>query len=297
MPTSQGPLLPRRRLGVELKKLREEAKLRLDDVASALMISSSKLSRLENGQGIPQQRDVRDLINFYQVADTSLAERLMRLTREGRRQGWWKDYSDVVPEHLDAYLALESGASVIRSFVPTILPGLLQTEDYARALLREVMPRHSYKEVDQLVQIRLRRKQFLLRAEEPLRLLAVVDESVLRRVVGSKDIMRRQFEALTELSELPNVTVQIFPFNAGAHEAMMGSFTVFQFADDVDRDVVDVESHLGDRYLEQESHVLLYLRIFDSVSHRSLEPAPSRDLIRQIIQTYSRSKDGEWEAQ
>jgi transcriptional regulator with XRE-family HTH domain len=294
VPTSQGPLLPRRRLGVELKKLREEARLRLDDVATQLMISNSKLSRLENGQGIPQQRDVRDLINFYEVAGTALAERLMRWTREGRRQGWWKDYPDVVDELLDAYLAMESGASVMRSFAPTVLPGLLQTEAYARALLREIKPRHSDKEVDQLVQIRLRRKELLSRAEEPLRLHAVIDESVLHRVVGSTEIMRLQLAALIESSKPPNVTVQVFPFAAGAHEAMMGMFTVFQFADDIDRDVVDVESHLGYRYLEQESHVLLYLRIFDSVSHKSLEPIPSRDFIHQIAQDYSRSGgDGE----
>lgn len=293
MPTSQGPLLPRRRLGVELKKLREVAKLRLDEVATHLMISNSKLSRLETGQGIPQQRDVRDLINFYEVAGTPLAERLMRWTREGRRQGWWKDYSHVVGETLDAYLALESGASVRRSFMPTVLPGLLQTEDYARALLRELLPRHTDKEVDQLVKIRLRRKELLLRAEEPVRLLAVIDESVLHRIVGSKDIMRHQLEVLSELSKLPNVVVQVFPFDAGAHEATMGTFTVFQFADDIDRDVVVVEYHLGNRFFEQESHVLLYLRIFDDVSHRSLEPPASRDLIHQIIQVHSHPEKGE----
>ena len=293
VPTGQGPLLPRRRLGVELRKLREEAKLRLDDVATQLMISSSKLSRLENGQGIPQQRDVRDLINFYQVAGTPMAERLMRWTREGRRQGWWMDFSDVVGEALDAYLAMESGASVMRSFAPTILPGLLQTENYARALLRELFPRRSNKDVEQLVKIRLRRKEHLLRADEPLRLLAVIDEATLRRIVGSKDIMREQLEALIKFSRLPNVALQVFPFAAGAHEAMTGMFTVFQFADDIDRDVVDVESHLGDRYLEQESHVLLYLRIFDSVSHRSLDPAASREFIHQVFQIYPTPKDGE----
>jgi transcriptional regulator with XRE-family HTH domain len=228
VPISQGPLLPRRRLGVELKKLREDAKLRLDDVANQLMISNSKLSRLENGQGIPQLRDVRDLINFYQVAGTPLAERLMRWTREGRRQGWWHDYSNVLDEQTDAYLALESGASVMRTFAPTVLPGLLQTEDYARALLRETKPRHTDKEVDQLVQVRLRRQQLFLHAEEPLRLLAVVDESVLHRVVGSKEVMRHQLETLIELSRLPNVTIQVFPFDAGAHEGMIGTFNVIQ---------------------------------------------------------------------
>ena len=296
MPTSEGPLLPRRRLGVELKTLRERAKLRLDEVATQLMISNSKLSRLETGQGIPQPRDVRDLINLYQVNDTPLAEQLMRWTREGRRQGWWKDYLHVVGEHLDAYLALESGASVIRSFT-TVLPGLLQTEHYARALLREILPRHTGPEIDQLVEIRLRRKEILLRAEEPARLLAVVDESALRRVVGSTDIMCHQLEMLIEWSKLPNVVVQVFPFEAGANEAIMGSiFAIFQFADDIDRDVVSIESHLGHRYLEQESQVLLHLRIFDSVSHRSLEPPASRDLIRQIIQSYPTPEKGEYTA-
>ncbi|MGH3785246.1 MAG: helix-turn-helix domain-containing protein [Pseudonocardiaceae bacterium] len=298
MPTSQGPLLARRRLGVELRNLREEAKLRLDDVATQLMISSSKLSRLENGQSIPQQRDVRDLINFYQVAGTPLAERLVRWTREGRRQGWWMDdtTSHVVGEPLDTYLALESGASVMRSFEPAVLPGLLQTADYARALLRELQPRHTDTELDPLVKIRLRRKELLLRTEEPSRLLAVVDECTLRRVVGSKDIMRHQLEALIKFSQRPNVTLQVFPFDAGAHEAMTAKFTVFQFADDLDRDVVHLESHLGDRYLEQESYVLRYLRIFDSVSHRSLEPAASREFIHQTIQVYFTTKDGEREA-
>jgi len=292
VPTSEGPLLPRRRLGDELKTLREQAKLRLEEVATQLMISNSKLSRLETGQGIPQPRDVRDLINLYQVNGTHLAEQLMRWTREGRRQGWWKDYPHGVGEQLDAYLALESGASVMRSFT-TVLPGLLQTEDYARALLRELLPRHPDQEVDQLVQIRLRRKEVLLRAEEPVRLLAVVDESALRRVVGSTDIMCHQLEMLIELSRLPNVVVQVFPFEAGANEAITGMFNIFQFADDIDRDVVTVESHLGHRYLEQESQVLLHLRIFDSVSHRSLEPPASRDLIRQIIQSYPTPEKGE----
>ena len=292
MPTSEGPLLPRRRLGVELKTLREQAKLRLDEVATQLMISNSKLSRLETGQGIPQPRDVRDLINFYQVNDTPLAERLMRWTREGRRQGWWKDYAHVVGE-ADAHLALESGAAVMRFFVPTVLPGLLQTEHYARALLRELLPRHTDHEVDQSVQIRLRRKEIIFRAEEPVRLLTVIDEAALRRVVGSTETMRHQLEMLIEWSKLPNVVVQIFPFDAGANEAMTGMFSIIQFADDIDRDVVSVESHLGHRYLEQESQVLLHLRMFDSVSHQSLEPLASRDLIRQILQSYPTPEKGE----
>jgi transcriptional regulator with XRE-family HTH domain len=295
VPSSQGPLIPRRRLGVELRKLREDAKLRLDEVANQLMISNSKLSRLENGQGIPQMRDVRDLINFYQVAGTPLAERLMRWARDGRRQGWWRDYSDVVPDHLDTYLALESGASVIRSFAPNVIPSLLQTDQYARALITELKPIHTDIEVDQLIEISLRRKELLARAEEPLRLLAVLDEAVLRRIVGSKDIMRDQLESLIEFSELSNVTILVLPFEAGAHQAITGMFNVLQFGNDLDRDVVDVESHLGHRYLEHEHDVLLYLRMFDGVSHRSLESEESRDLIRQIIKAYSPSEDAEWE--
>jgi hypothetical protein len=280
MPSPQGPLLPRRRLGAELKRLRGGRTL--DEVAADTLISTSKLSRLENGQGVPQPRDIRDLINFY-GADRSTSERLRRWMNEGRRQAWWREYSDVLPESVDPFLDYESGASVIRTYASMVLPGLLQTEGYAVQVLQAVSPHLSGAEIAKLVEVRLRRQQILL-DDDPTRLLAVVDEAAIRRVAstGSEDDARTQLLHLREISRRKNVSLRVLPLDAGLHPGVMGNFTVFQFSDDIDRDVVSVEGHTADRYLEEQSSVLTYLRLFDSISPLALDNADSRDLLARL---------------
>ena len=287
MPSPQGPLLPRRRLGAELKRLRGTRTL--DDVADETLISTSKLSRLENGQGVPQPRDIRDLINFY-GADRATAERIRRWAAEGRHQAWWKEYSDVIRESLDPFLDYESGASLIRTYVPMVLPGLLQTEAYATRLLTTLHPQWTAEHVAKLVQVRLRRQEILIAGSDATRLLAVVDEAAVRRALAmdSSADAREQLEHLSEMSKRRNVSVRILPLTAGLHAGMDGRFAVFQFSDDIDRDVVHIETLGGDRYLEEPSSVLEYIRLFDAVTQRSLDNPESRDLLTRLVDSLPR---------
>jgi hypothetical protein len=283
MPSPQGPLLPRRRLGAELRRLRGDRTL--DDVAAETLISTSKHSRLENGQGVPQPRDIRDLIEHYGV-DRATADRLRRWMNEGRRQAWWREYSDVLDESLDVFLDYESGASVIRIYQPLVLPSLLTTEAYATRLLTLVNPHRTTEEVAKLVQVRLRRQQILFTDDaDATRLLAVIDEAAIRRALstGSPAEARAQLLHLREVSERPNVSLRILPFDAGLHPGVLGMFIVFQFADNIDRDVVNIEMQSGDRYLEEQSSVLEYLRLFDSVTHRALDETGSRQMLTQLV--------------
>jgi transcriptional regulator with XRE-family HTH domain len=288
MAAAEGPLLHRRRLGVELRRLRDGRTL--EEVADATLISTSKLSRMENGQGVPQPRDIRDLITYYEV-DNATAERLRRWANAGRRQAWWKEYSDVLTQPLDAYLDFESGASTIRAYAATVIPGLLQTADYGRHLLSGLSPTRSEEQVQRLLEMRERRQELLHTGDEPTRLIAIIDEAVLHRRIGSDAIMHAQLEQLCTLSRRRNISIQILPFSAGVHAGLMGMFTVFQFADDIDRDIVSIETHSGDRYLEEQSSVLEYLRIFDSVSNRALDHDDSRAMMTHLLSSFTPLKD------
>jgi hypothetical protein len=283
MPPPQGPLLPRRRLGAELRRLRGDRTL--DEVAAETLISTSKLSRLENGQGVPQPRDIRDLTNFYE-ADRATAERLRRWMNDGRRQAWWREYSEVISDSFDVFLDYESGASVIRTYMPLVLPGLLQTETYARRLIGAVVPGFTAEQVEKVVQLRLRRQAILVNDEDATRLMAVIDEAAIHRALfmGSDAEAREQFEHLRTISLRRNVSVRILPLAAGLHSAVMNNFTVFQFAEDIDRDVVHIELQPGDYYLEQQSRVLEHLRLFDTVAHRALDNPHSRDLLTRLVE-------------
>lgn len=283
MPSPQGPLLPRRRLGAELRRLRGDRTL--ESVAAETLISTSKLSRLETGQGVPQPRDIRDLINFY-GAERGAAERIRRYMNEGRRQAWWKEYSAVLSESVDTFLDYESGASVIRIYAPMVLPGLLQTGPYARRLLTTLYPHYRPEEVNNLVEVRLRRQETVLRTgDDATRLIAVIDEAALRRARAMSDgeDAKAQLMHIHGISRRRNVSIQVLPLDAGLHAGVMGIFTVFQFADDIDRDIVSVETHSGDRYLEEQSSVLEYLRLFDAVAHRALDIDESRELLDTLI--------------
>ncbi len=284
MPSPQGPLLPRRRLGTELKRLRGNKTL--DEVAADTLISTSKLSRLENGQGVPQQRDIRDLIDYYE-ADRITGDRIRRWMTEGRRQAWWKEYSDVIRDTADTLFDFESGASVIRVYSPTLLPGLLQTEAYARRLMATLYPNYTASQVDKIVEIRQRRQQILLSdADDASHLQAVVDEAaVLRaRAAGTDDDARTQLGHLHDISRRRNVSIRILPLTAGLHAGVMGLFEIYQFSSDIDRDIVHIETHTGDRFLEEQSSVLEYLRLFDAVSHRALDNDQSRDLLTRLVE-------------
>ncbi len=284
MPT-HGPVVPRRRLGDELRRLREEAGLLLEDVAAQLECSTSKISRLETGKGIPRARDVRDMLDAYGVSDRAVRDRLMRWVREGQQQGWWSEFSDVlqpdtlVPGFLDRFLALESDATAIMEFQQSVVPGLLQTRAYAHAVISLFYERFDPAQVDRLVEVRLQRETGLTRGESPQRFHAVIDEGVLRREVGGAEVMRGQLRALLRTARRRNVSIQVLPFSAGLQLAAAGSFSVFQYEDAADRDVVILESHKGITYLEGESDVALYEQIFAAARREALTVNESAEVI------------------
>jgi transcriptional regulator with XRE-family HTH domain len=279
VPSSEGPLLHRRRLGTELRRLRGDRTL--DEVAEATLISTSKLSRLENGQGVPQPRDIRDLVNYYEL-DAQTADRLRRWASAGRSQAWWREYTGALPAGVDTYVDYESGASTIRSYAAALVPPLLQTEAYASELYK-VLPAIKSEETARRVQeVRARRQQLLVESEDAPQLIFVLDEAVLRRPFGSPDVVREQLDHLHTVSRQRNVSLRVVPFTGGLHAGLLGLFTILQYADDRDRDVVAVESHTGERLLEQPSSVLEYLRIFDAITRKALGHDESRALIAEI---------------
>ncbi|MGH4018915.1 MAG: helix-turn-helix domain-containing protein [Pseudonocardiaceae bacterium] len=288
MSPTHGPIVPRKRLGTELKRLRDESDRTLDEVAHTLMISTSKLSRLENAQGSPQARDVRDLAVYYEVAETALGERLMRWAREGRRQGWWADYDEVIHrnESFDTYLAYETEATIARVYTIPYVTGLLQTADYTRALTSAMWRWNTDKEVDRLVQVRLRRQQGLTHREglPPLELRAILHESCLTQFVGSAEIMRAQLETLLKApSMFPKVDLRVLPASAEPHQMNTCTWSYFMFSDSLDRDVVHLETHAGYRHIESDEQVKRYDRGFEELSRHSLIPEESNDLIRSVL--------------
>lgn len=279
MASPEGPLLHRRRLGVELRKLRGERTL--EEVADATLISTSKLSRLEKGQGVPQPRDIRDLVAYYELG-AATADRLRRWASAGRSQAWWREHSAVMPANLDTYLDYESGASTIRAYASALVPPLLQTAGYAAAVHRGFWPMMSDETVRRRDEIRERRQAILTAPDAAPRLIILLDEAVLHRPVGTPDDMRTQLDHLEAASRRKNISLTVVPFSAGVHAGLKGAFIVLQFADDIDRDIVAIESHNAERFLEQQSNVLEYLRMFDSISHTALDHDESRALIAEI---------------
>jgi transcriptional regulator with XRE-family HTH domain len=287
MPPIRGPAVPRRRLGAELRRLREDAGLLIEDVAAALECSTSKISRLENGKGIPKIRDVRDMLTRYGITDSRLRERLLGWARAGQQQGWWQEFSDVMqqdaPLRLDTVLALETDASRSLAFQVSLVHGLLQTEAYARAVIQMILPQLTPYDVNRLVQVRLRRQQVLYRDEAPLELRHVLDEAVLWRPIGGHRVLAEQLKRILHDTKRPNITVRVLPFEAGVHQAVVGSFEITEFTDKVDHDVVSVESLTGNTFLESDEDVAKYMQAFYNVTERALSPAQSANLIESVL--------------
>jgi transcriptional regulator with XRE-family HTH domain len=284
MAAPHSPIGSRRRLGAELRRLRLKVGLTLDEVAERMTCSTSKISRLETGKGVPKVPDVRELMRIYGVTSDTEQDMLLRLVHDGREHGWWEPLTDgLAPERfmMDAparYAALETEAAEVRAFEVAHLHGLVQTPDYTRAVLDAILFEQGPKEIERLVELRRRRQQALYDREDPLRLHVVLDESSLHRVVGSPALMGGQLRHLLELSERDNVTIQVLPFSAGFHRALAGPFVVLRFPPGA-ADVVFIEGHAGDRYLESQADVDLYNNVFADVTRRALPPNRSRDLI------------------
>jgi transcriptional regulator with XRE-family HTH domain len=281
-----GPLGPRRAIAAVLKQLREDSGKLLNAVAEELMISTSKLSRLENAQGKPQPRDVRDLSRYYGIEGTALAEKLQRWVAAAQRPGWWTDYDDAVVGGLAAHLAYEADATVERAYTIPFVPTLLQTADYAGAIFRN-MEHRSEDEVRQLVMdFRVRRQEVLSHRDglDPLKLVAVTHESALRQTVGSPQILRDQLDALVERSWAPNVSLHVLPFAVGPVFTMTCMYAYFEYehADDLEQDVVHIETHAGFFSIDNPGKVAEYRTWHDALVRASLSEDDSRRFICSI---------------
>ena len=287
MVAPNSPIGSRRRLGAELRRLRSKSGLTLDEVAEKMTCSTSKISRLETGKAIPKLPDISELMRIYGVASDTERDMLLRLVRDGRQHGWWEPFTDgVQPERfvLDSparYPALENDATAIHSFDIAFLHGLLQTEDYARAVFRAMLPHHSDDEIEQLVTLRVKRQDAVRRTEpRPLEVQVVLDEAVLARPAGGPDVMAAQLAHLCELAELSNVRIQVLPFAVSVLRAHAGRFVLLDIPEALGSDIVYVEGGAGEAYLNQESDVELYREVFADLVRHALPPAESVAAIR-----------------
>ena len=277
-----GPTVRRMLVGAQLRRLRTEAGLSRDQAGEAIRASEWKIHRLENGQVGFKERDIIDLLRLYGVTDPDEVAAFLLLTREANDPGWWQHYGDVLPRWFRTYVDLESAATLIRTYEGQFIPGLLQTDDYMRAVVQGAHLAESAEEVGRRVRLRLAR-QTLLTREQPPRLWAVVDEAAMRRPVGGREVMRGQLERLIEATKLPNVTLQILPFDVGAHPAMVGSFSVLRFPEEELPDVVYLEHLTSALYLNKPEEVDQYLHVMESICVQAAPPDQTVALLDQIL--------------
>jgi transcriptional regulator with XRE-family HTH domain len=281
-PAGGGPKVQRLLVGAKLRRLRTDIGLSREEAAEAIRASAWKIHRLENGQVGFKQRDLIDLLALYQVTDPDEVDELLTLAREANVPGWWQHYGDVLPPWFRTYVDLESAATMIRTYEGMFVPGLLQTDDYMRAVIQGAHLEEPPEEVGRKVRLRMAR-QILLTREHPPRLWAVVDEAALRRPVGGPAVMKGQLQRLLEATELPNVTLQILPFDAGAHAAMVGSFSVLRFPDQELPDVVYLEHISGASYLNKPDEVDQYLHVMESICVRAAAPDQTVELLEKLL--------------
>ena len=275
--TTRTPTGRRRRLGAELRRLREAAGLTIDRVAEELECSPSKVSRIETGQVSATPRDVRDMLGLYGVEDARL-EAMVQVAREARQRGWWQKFVDV-PDGVPAYVGLETAATSIDVYMALLVPALLQTPDYARAVIAAVRPDLPRSEIDRRVELRLRR-QDLLGQERPPLMRVLLDDTVLRRPVGGPAVMAAQRRRLLADADRPAVTIQVLEAGAGAHAGMDGPFTIFGFPAPAERDVVALDSAADALYLEDAEDVARYRRVFELLLPAARSPEDSAAIIR-----------------
>jgi hypothetical protein len=270
-------------VGTQLRRLRTEAGLSREQAGEAIRASEWKIHRLENGQVGFKERDMIDLLRLYGVTEPTEVAEFVALAREANSPGWWQHYGDVLPPWFRTYVDLESVATLIRTYEGQFIPGLLQTDDYMRAVVQGAHLDESSEEVGRRVRLRMAR-QTLLTGEQPPRLWAVVDEAAMRRPVGGREVMRSQMERLIEAAKLPNVTLQVLAFDAGAHPAMVGSFSVLRFPEEELPDVVYLEHLTSALYLNKPEEVDQYLHVMESICVRAAPPDQTVALLHQIME-------------
>jgi hypothetical protein len=277
-----GPVALRIMLGSQLRKLRDTAGVSRGQAGYEIRSSESKISRMELGKVGFKERDVADLLTLYGMTEGEERERLLALARDANNPGWWNAYGDVLPNWFQNYLGLEPVAEIIRTYQIQFVPGLLQTPDYARAIVqlgRGIMPAD---EIERRVRVRTSRQDILTRSD-PVRLWAVIDEAALRRPIGGREVMRVQLEHLIEVSKLKNVTLQVMPFDSVGHVASAGAFSLLRFADQELPNVVYIEHLSNALYLDRPDEVDLYSATMDALSVAAPEPRRTHDQLVRIL--------------
>jgi transcriptional regulator with XRE-family HTH domain len=277
-----GPTVRRMLLGSQLRRLREAKGVSREDAAWAIRASESKISRMELGRVGFKRRDVADLLTLYGVADDNERAALLTLAAETNARAWWQRYGDLLPSWLQDYLDLEAAAALIRTYEVQFVPGLLQTDAYARAVIRLGHPDADNEEIDRRVSLRMARKQLLTRPNPP-DLWAVMDEAVLRRPIGGHDVMRSQIKALQEACSLPNVRLQVIPFDTGGHAAAGGAFTILRFADEGLPDVTYIEHLTNALYLDKREDVDCYAAAAIRLFIEAEPPNRTCDILRRAL--------------
>ena len=277
----RGPTVLRMILGSQLHRLREAAGVTPDQAAWELRASRSKISRMEHGRVRFKDRDVADLLTLYGITDERLRARMLASAQDANAPGWWSKYGDLLPDWFEEYLGLEGAASVIRAFELQFVHGLFQTEAYARAVTLLGHKTAPAEEIDRRVSLRIKR-QDILASPEPPQVWSVMDESVLRRPVGGRAVMRAQLDRLAEMARVPQVTIQVIPFGGGGHAAAGGSFTLLRFAEPELPDVVYIEQLTSALYLDDRQDIDHYLEVMNDLSTEALTPDRTTQFIAEI---------------
>lgn len=289
MPEEIGSTVPRRQLGRLLRQCRTEAHVTLDAAAEALEYSRQKIWRIESGMGPVRALDVKAMCELYSVSP-EMTDVLRGLASETKAKGWWHAYGDAVPSWFELYVGLESAASRLRGYDESLIPGILQTSEYARALFQLDRPSAGEEELERLVEVRLQRQAlFTRRLPTPPRVESVLSEAVLRRVVGGSTVMADQLQHLLKIAELPNIALRVLPLAAGAHAgAVAGTFVILDFPPEKGRavpepSIVYSESLTGALYLDKPDELAAYHGTWNDLARRALDEGQSKRLINRLV--------------
>jgi transcriptional regulator with XRE-family HTH domain len=278
MAPSSSPTVRRRRLAAELRRLRQASKLTIEQVAESLEWSPGKVSKIENARVSVLPRDVRRLLETYGVSEGQERELLLSLARESRERGWWQQYGETVPEWFATYVGLEAEASAISTYQAETVPGLLQTQGYAAALHRAALMNATEEEIERHVAVRMERQARLRQPDAP-QLWVVLNEAVIRRMIGERAIMHEQLMKLAEVASAPNITLQVLPFSVGAHASMDSAFSILSFDPPSDGEIVYFEHPTCSLYLEKPDEVARYRLVYEHLRAASLSLDESRRLL------------------
>jgi hypothetical protein len=277
-----GPTVLRIALGGQLRRLREARGITRDAAGYTIRASAAKISRLELGRVGFKERDIADLLTLYGIDQPDEREGFLSLARQANARGWWHQYGDLLPGWFETYLGLEQSAALIRGYEPQFVHGLLQTPEYARAVIHLAHQQGGTADVDRRVALRVRRQEALTR-DDPLALWMVIDEAALRRPIGGVPVLRAQLEHLIRMVERPNVTVQVLPYDIGGHAAAGGPFTIVRFNEPDLPDVVYLEQLTSALYLDKPADTIQYLTVMDRLSVQAAPPDQTPALLRSIL--------------